>query len=155
MSEPREPLCTWSEPVREEWIDYNGHLSEAYYVLVLGRATDAAMEALGMGPAYRERTGASLYTVEAHVRYLDQVGPGELLEARTWAIGGSRKLLRLWHELWAGGSLRATEEVLGLHVDSGRVSGRAASAPFPDDVAALVEAALTEPGPEAGRAIRL
>lgn len=155
MSEPREPLCTWSEPLREEWIDYNGHLSEAYYVLVLGHATDAAMEALGMGPAYRERTGASLYTVEAHVRYLDQVGPGELLEVRTWAIGGSRKLLRLWHELWAGGSLRATEEVLGLHVDSGRVSGRAASAPFPDDVAALVEAALTEPGPEAGRAIRL
>lgn len=156
MSEPREaPLCTWSEPVREEWIDYNGHLSEAYYVLVLGHATDEAMDVLGMGPAYRQRTGASLYTVEAHVRYLDQVGPGEQLEVRTWVIGGSRKLLWLWHELWAGGSLRATEEVLGLHVDSGRVSGRAASAPFPDDVAARVDAARTAPVADAGRAIGL
>lgn len=154
MSWP-EPLCTWAEPVREEWIDYNGHLSEAYYVLVLGHATDAAMDALGMGPTYRERTGASLYTVEAHVRYLDQVGPGELLEVRTWVVGASAKLLRLWHELGADGSLRATEEVLGLHVDSGSRSGRAASVAFPDDVAALIGAARTEPGPDAGRAIRL
>ena len=32
-----EPL-TWAEDVRPEWIDYNGHLSEAYYVLVFGHA---------------------------------------------------------------------------------------------------------------------
>ena len=33
-----EPLCRWTEDVRDEWIDYTGHLSEAYYVLVLGHA---------------------------------------------------------------------------------------------------------------------
>src|SRR4051795_2901865 len=88
-----DPLCTWSEPVLDEWIDYNGHLSEAYYVLVLGHATDEVMDAVGLGPAYRESTGASLYTVEAHVRYLDQVGPGALLEARSWVIGATGKLL--------------------------------------------------------------
>ena len=47
------------------------------------------MDTVGLGPAYRERTGASLYTVEAHVRYLDQVGPGEQLEARSWVIGAT------------------------------------------------------------------
>ena len=49
-----EPL-TWAEDVRPEWIDYNGHLSEAYYVLVFGHATDAAMVALGMTPEYLTR----------------------------------------------------------------------------------------------------
>ena len=38
----------WAEDVRPEWIDYNGHLSEAYYVLVFGHATDAMMAQLGM-----------------------------------------------------------------------------------------------------------
>ena len=42
-------LSTWDEAVRPEWIDYNGHLSEAYYVLVLGHATDAAMAASALG----------------------------------------------------------------------------------------------------------
>ena len=49
-----EPLV-WAEDVRPEWIDYNGHLSEAYYVLVFGHATDAVMGRLGMTPEYLRR----------------------------------------------------------------------------------------------------
>ena len=142
MSQP--PLCTWSEPVLDEWIDYNGHLSEPYYVLVLGHATDEVMDTVGLGPAYRESTGASLYTVEAHVRYLDQVGPGEQLEARSWVIGATGKLLWIWHELWAGGTLRATEEILGA---ARRQRLRARSTPFPDDVAARISPRWSRPAP--------
>ncbi|MCW2818339.1 MAG: thioesterase [Marmoricola sp.] len=143
------PLCTWTEDVREEWIDYNGHLSEAYYVLVLGHATDEVMATVGLGPAYRDSTGGSLFTVEAHVRYLEQVSRGERLEVRSWIVGSSAKLLWVWHELHVGGTLRATEEVLGVHVLD------AVTAPFPDGVRARVEAARTEPGPHASRAIRV
>ncbi len=150
-----EPLCTWNEPVLDEWIDYNGHLSEPYYVLVLGHATDEVMDTVGLGPSYRERTGCSLFTLEAHIRYLDQVGPGEQLEARSWVIGATGKLLWIWHELWAAGRLRATEEILGLHVDTGTVSGTSATPPFPDEVAATVQAALVPPGPDASRSIRV
>ena len=156
MTDPilEEPLSTWTEPVLPEWIDYNGHLSEPYYVLVLGHATDDLMDTVGLGPDYREATGASLFTVEAHVRYLDQVGPGEQLEARSWAIGSTSKLLWIWHELWAAGTLRATEEILGVHVGSDAAGGSAAL-PFPDAVRERIEAALVPPGPDASRAIRL
>jgi acyl-CoA thioester hydrolase len=149
-----EPLSMWTEDVHEEWIDYNGHLSEAYYVLVLGHATDEVMDRLGLGPAYRGDTGASLFTVEAHVRYLDQVGPGEQLEVRSWVVGSTPKLLWIWHELWAAGTVRATEEILGVHVD-GRAPGGAAAVRFPDEVRARIDAALVPPGPEASRAIHL
>ena len=124
-------------------------------MLVLGHATDDVMDTVGLGPAYRESTGASLYTVEAHVRYLDQVGPGEQLEARSWVIGATGKLLWIWHELWAGGTLRATEEILGLHVDSGTVSGKA-STPVPRRRRrADPGSALVAPGPDASRSIRV
>lgn len=141
----------WREPVLEGWIDYNGHLSEAYYVLVLGHATDAVMEAVGLGATYRTAADASLFTVEAHVRYLDQVPGGVELEVRSSVIGATAKLLWIWHELYAEGRLRATEEILGVHVST--ASGR--STPFPPDVAALVSSRLVPPPDTAARRIDL
>jgi len=141
----------WSEPVDPAWIDYNGHLSEPYYVLVFGHATDAVMEHVGLGTDYRAASSASLFTVEAHVRYLDQVSLGGTLEVRSSPIGATRKLLWIWHEMFVDGTLRATEEVLGVHVDTS--TGR--STPLPDEVRGRVDAALVPPPPEAGRAIAL
>jgi acyl-CoA thioester hydrolase len=145
-----EPVV-WREPVQPEWIDYNGHLSEAYYVLVLGHATDAVMDAVGLGPDYREAEQASLFTVEAHLRYLDQVPGDVVLEVRSHVVGRTGKLLWIWHELYAEGRLRATEEILGVHVDTG--SGR--SSVFPAAVAERIDAVLVAPPAEASRAIRV
>lgn len=143
-----DPLV-WREPVQDAWIDYNGHLSEPYYVLVLGHATDAVMDSVGLGPDYREAHDASLFTVEAHVRYLREVSAGSDLEVRSSVIGVTERLLWLWHELWADGQLRATEEVLGVHV-----RGRSARA-FPADVLARARAALVAPPDQASAQIRL
>jgi acyl-CoA thioester hydrolase len=140
-------LTVWREPVQDAWIDYNGHLSEPYYVLVFGHATDAVMDAVGLGPAYREANDASLYTVEAHVRYLAEVPPARDLEVRSSVIGVTAKLLWIWHEMWLEDRLRATEEVLGVHVRGG------GSAPFPDDVLARAQDACVAPPTEAGRRI--
>ncbi|WP_017540252.1 thioesterase family protein [Nocardiopsis halophila] len=135
--------------VRPEWIDYNGHLSEAYYVLVFGFATDALMDRSGMGAGYRERTGCSLYTVEAHVRYLREVPPDAELEVWTRVVAVGAKKVRLCHEMWLDGVLRATEEIMALHVD--QVNG--GTVPFPEEVAALLEAGAEEAPAYAGRAI--
>ena len=141
-------VTVWREPVQDAWIDYNGHLSEPYYVLVFGHGTDAVMEELGLGPAYRSANDASLYTVEAHVRYLAEVSAGSELEVRSSVIGATGKLLWIWHELWVDDRLRATEEVLGVHVVGG------ASTPFPDDIAARARHCCTAPPEHAGGRIR-
>jgi acyl-CoA thioester hydrolase len=147
---PESPgLPPWFEDVRPEWIDYNGHLSEGYYVVVFGYATDAVMHQVGMTPDYLVATGTSLYSVEAHVRYLDQVPPGARLEVRSSIIGVTAKLLWLWHEMWCEGRLRATEEVLMLHVDSH--AGR--SSPFPEALRARVEELVVAPPEHASRRI--
>jgi len=139
-------FSVWREPVQDAWIDYNGHLSEAYYVLVLGHATDAVMEAVGLGPEYRSANSASLYTVEAHIRYLEEVSAGTHPEVRSSIIGVTDKLLWIWHEMWVSGRLRATEEVLGVHVREG------SSAPLPAGVVTRArEACVSPPDGASGR----
>ncbi len=140
-------FSVWREPVQDAWIDYNGHLSEAYYVLAFGHATDAVMDAVGIDGDYRAAHDASLYTVEAHIRYLDEVPGGSELEVRSSIIGVTAKLLWLWHELWVSGRLRATEEVLGVHVRGG------SSAPLPDTVAVRARGACVPPPSDASRRI--
>ncbi|OEV05598.1 thioesterase family protein [Streptomyces oceani] len=137
------------ERVRPAWIDYNGHLSEAYYVLVFGHATDAMMEATGLDGAYRAATGCSLYTVESHVRYLREVRDGAELRVRTRVLGVDAKRLRLAHEMYAEGGTEpvATTELLGLHVAASGV------VPFPEEVRARYAALAEAPPAWAGRAI--
>jgi len=145
-----ERTLRWRERVRPEWVDYNGHLSEAYYVLVFGHATDEVMRCVGLGEDYRAASRASLFTVEAHLRYLDQVPDDAELEIRSTVIGAGAKKLHLWHEMWVDARLRATEEILGVHVDV--TSGRASF--FPDQVRASIDALLVDPPGHAGRSIR-
>ncbi|MFJ8672529.1 thioesterase family protein [Streptomyces sp. NPDC093589] len=150
-------LPVFRQTVQDDWIDYNGHLSEAYYVLVFGFATDALMDAAGLDAGYRARTGCSLYTVEAHVRYLHEVPRGSDLCVRTTVLGADAKKVRFLHEMFLAaptgepsGDPVATEELFTLHVDQG--AGRAA--PLPDATRTHL-ATLTGPAPAwAGRGIR-
>ncbi|GAA4882872.1 MULTISPECIES: thioesterase family protein [Saccharopolyspora] len=135
--------------VRPEWIDYNGHLSEAYYVLVFGFATDAVMDRIGLDHEYRSRTGCSLYTVEAHVRYLHEVGPDAELVVTSAVIGSGPKKLRLCHEMSVDGTPVATEELMALHVDG----ERGGTTPLPAAIAERVAGLVTTPPDYAGRSI--
>lgn len=94
------PLRLHRATVIPEWVDYNGHLSEAYYVLIFGHATDALLDAIGMDAAYRTRTGRSVYTVDARIRYLREVHQGEAVEIRTWIAGADRKRLLILHRMY-------------------------------------------------------
>jgi acyl-CoA thioester hydrolase len=128
------------ETVRPDWIDYNGHLSEPYYVLVFGHATDALMDRVGLDAAYRSATGCSLYTVEAHVRYLREVPDGSELAVRTRVLQVDAKRVHFAHEMFVGDTLVATEELLAVHVDA--EAGRASPLPEAsrDALTELVEA---------------
>ncbi|MQA09776.1 MAG: thioesterase [Pseudonocardiaceae bacterium] len=144
-------IAQFRQRIRPEWIDYNGHLSEAYYVLVFGFATDALMKQVWLGEAYRARTRCSLYTVEAHIRYLREVPAGAELAITTRVIGSDAKKLRACHEMTVGGVLVATEEILGVHVDTEQGRG----VPFPDHVSRRL-GELEENAPAyAGRSVAL
>ncbi|PKL97622.1 MAG: 4-hydroxybenzoyl-CoA thioesterase, partial [Gammaproteobacteria bacterium HGW-Gammaproteobacteria-9] len=39
-------LPTYRTTISTEWVDYNGHLRDAFYLLIFSYATDALMEHL-------------------------------------------------------------------------------------------------------------
>ena len=130
-------LPVYRTKIRDEWIDYNGHLSEAYYVLIFGFTSDQLMVHLGMDAEYRERTGCSLYTVEAHIRYLLEVQAEAEVEVVPQIVTVGDKKLHLAYEMYSAGDLVATEEILALHVGGEPVASRV----FPDDVRERIEQA--------------
>lgn len=131
------------QDIRPEWIDYNGHLSEAYYVLVFGFATDALMDLIGLDDGYRRDTGCSLYTVEARVRYLHEVRKQDAVTVRTRLTEVGAKKVLVSHEMRVADTVVATEDLVALHVD---VKGNGA-VPFPDTMRArLGELLATQVG---------
>ncbi|MFB6552373.1 thioesterase family protein [Streptomyces sp. NPDC056405] len=152
-------LPLFHSTVRQEWIDYNGHMSEAFYVLVFGHATDALMIETGLDSGYRESTGCSLYTVESHIRFLRDVPEAAHLAIRTRVLGAAARKARFVHEMYVVSEPEsapapdaapvATTELLAVHVD--QQAGRAAE--FPAAVRHRFTE-LTEPAPDwAGRSI--
>jgi acyl-CoA thioesterase FadM len=94
-------------------------MSEAYYVLIFGDATDAFYDHIGLGPAQREADQISVYTVEAHIRYLTEAHAGAALRIATRVLCHDAKRLRLRHDMLhaENGRLLAITELLLLHVD--------------------------------------
>lgn len=153
-----EPLSTYRSEVLPEWVDYNGHLRDAYYLLLFSLATDALMDQLGLDEAGRAATGHSLYTLECHLNFVHEVKLGQQVEVRTQILGHDHKRLHLNHSLLLLGEalqLAACEQML-LNVAT--ALGRAA--PFAETVhgkvAALARLHQGLPAPQfAGRAISL
>ena len=134
----------WAEHadcVRPEWLDDNGHMNLAYYVLVFDRGTDAWLDLAGLGAAYRQ-AGHSVFAVEAHTVYRQEVREGAPLLVRTRLVAAEGKRLHLLHEMTSGQAGVAAQEVLFLHMDmaarravalGGEAASRvAALAPPPD-----------------------
>lgn len=152
------PLRLYETEVRPEWVDYNGHMSEAFYALVFGFTTDAFLDLIGMDSDYRESSGTSLYTLEIHISYLQEVREGVTLNTTTQLLDLDHKRAHLFHAMYHGedGRLLATEEVMMLNVDT----AVARSGPFADEVAVrlreISEAHAELPAPEqAGRSIAI
>lgn len=144
-------ITPYRTEIKQEWIDYNGHLSEAYYVLICGFATDQLMIDIGLDEEYRKSTGCSLYTVETHLRYLREIGLGAEGDVRPRVVGAAGKKLHIAYEMFHGDDLLFTEEVMCLHVD--QKAGRAAD--FPDEVLKRLQPLIEESPAWLGRSISM
>ena len=151
-------LITYRTPIQEDWVDYNGHLRDAFYLLIFSYATDALMERIGLDADSRGQSGNSLFTLEAHINYLHEVKLGTEVWVQTQIIGFDRKRLHVYHSLHRAGfgeALAASEQML-LHVT---LDGPKA-APFSERSTSLIDSLVNEqrdqPTPEyAARRIQL
>ncbi|KVC89237.1 thioesterase family protein [Burkholderia ubonensis] len=139
MTKGDTPLTIYRDVVRPEWVDYNGHLRDAFYLLIFSFATDALLDRIGLDDAARKSRGRSVYTLEAHVNYLHEIKEGARVRVDARVVAHDAKRLHLYLELFADGrddAVSASEQML-LHVDT---RDGPKSAPFDDDVAAQLAA---------------
>ena len=149
------PLRLHEVRVPRAWVDYNGHMSESYYLLVVGDDSDAFFRYIGIDERYRA-DGHSLYTVETHLRHLGEASEGDPLRLTLQVLDHDAKRVHIFHTIRHSetDAVLATAEQMLLHVDSER--GR--TAPMPDHLRerlraiAAAHAALGRPD-GAGRSI--
>ena len=154
------PLSVFRTRVKPDWVDYNNHLNDGYYLVIMSLGTDAFQDLIGMSDAERRATKTTIYTLEAHVNYLREIKEGEEVEVRTQLIGFDQKRFQLFHTMHTarlGEEVAATSEFMLVNIDS---SGEPKSAPFRPEVAAklaeIMAAHQALPLPaNSGRAIAL
>ena len=144
--------------VKPEWIDANGHMNVAYYVLAFDLGVDALWESFGITSEYIEHSYGSTFAVESHITYQQELLERDpyIVTAQILAYDDKRihQFQRLYHA--EKKFLAATGEWMNLHVDleKRRVS------PWPESIIAKLaehsraQADLSYPE-EAGKQMRI
>ena len=102
--------------VREEWIDYNNHMQDAYYGLAFSYAVDHFQDAVGFDENYRSRTGCTIFVVEDHKFYLNEVKLRSELVIKTTLLDADKKKFILQSQMLVNDEKVATSEMLQAHV---------------------------------------
>ena len=142
-----KPITTIERAVPLDWTDYNGHMNEARYLQAFGDATDRFMLIVGCDAEYIQN-GGSYFTVETHIRHLDEVHAGQMIRVDTQCILGEGKKMHVFHRMWEGDRLLATGEHMLIHVS---LETRRPSEPGPKvsgPLAAVAKAHAELPLPE-------
>jgi carnitine 3-dehydrogenase len=148
-----EPVLTARRTVPLDWTDYNGHMTESRYLQAFADATDRFMEIIGCDADYIT-SGGSYFTAETHIRHLDEVHAGAVIEITTQVILGEGKKMHLWHEMREGERLLATGEHFLLHVSLETRKPSAPSAAIEQNLQRFAKGHSALPRPEGlGRAI--
>ncbi len=143
-------LPAYRATILSDWIDYNGHLRDAYYTVALSYAIDEVMDHLGLDAAYRERTKCTLYTLELHMHFLQEIKSTDELTVETSILDFDRKRIHAGCDFHCPrmNEAAATAEVMLLHVHQGE---KPASASFPPEVLRKLEALKITPQALAAR----
>lgn len=113
------PLIAPEITVPKAWIDYNGHMNVAYYVLAFDHCVDYLLDLLGMGESYASGGAGSTFTLQSHVLYLAEVGLGDPLRISMQLLDSDRKRLHYFMHMHHAEKdfLSATCEQVSVHVD--------------------------------------
>lgn len=121
-----------SGKVLPEWIDLNGHMNVAYYVLAFDLGVDGLWQELGITSHYVETSKCSTFAVECHITYQMELREDEPFVVTSQILAYDDKRIHQFQRMYHGEAnyLVATAEWMNLHVDltSRRVT------PWPDSI---------------------
>ncbi|OWU84805.1 thioesterase [Oceanicola sp. 22II-s10i] len=131
-----------NQTLKPEWIDHNGHLNMAYYVVLFDWGVDEVQEVFGLGVPYSDADHPfTTFSAEFRIRYVRELPPGSTVYSIFRLLDVGPKAYHFCQELYhEDGWLSATGEGISLHVD--RTGPKVV--PYPPEVLAKMEAMLAE-----------
>ena len=92
--------------VKPEWIDPNGHMNLAYYLVLFDHAFDLILAEWDLDWAYTKRTRQSLFAVETHTLHEQELLAGEAVRVHSWVVGVDGKRLHIAQEMYRAANMR-------------------------------------------------
>ena len=104
--------------VKPEWIDHNGHMNVAFYVLAFDQATDQVYETWGLGLDYPDREKCSIFTIGMNVDYHNEAFQDDPLCVKTQLVDMDCKRIHYVHSMYhaTGKQLLARNECLCMTI---------------------------------------
>ncbi|GAA1365185.1 thioesterase family protein [Arthrobacter rhombi] len=82
----------WTDEVRPDWIDMNGHMNIRHYVDMGGFSTDEVCQSIGIDDTYRTKRRMGVFTAEQHLTYLHEMQLGTPITAHVRVLERSGKV---------------------------------------------------------------
>ena len=132
-----ERLVVHRSAVLPEWIDYNGHMNVAFYLLAFDEALDVLFDRIGLTQPYRRQHAVSTFALEVHLCYIREVSLEDRLrfEVQMLDLDDKRFHLLILMIDDEAGEICATAEWISAHMD---MTTRR-MAPFRADIMASLE----------------
>ncbi len=126
----------YKDNVHPEWVDYNEHMTDASYAHVFSISVDAFMDKIGIDEQFRETEKYSIYTLETHLVYLNEMLENQPFFVRMQLLDYSDKLIHIFFTMENEEGVRfATSEQMLMGVDMTKGKG----APLPDNIKQTIE----------------
>jgi acyl-CoA thioester hydrolase len=111
-----------SQKVTKDWVDYNGHMNMAYYVLIFDQAWEVALEKFKMGESAAKSEQRSTMVVETNTKYINEVKENEEVDINLIYFDHDKKRLHLKMEMneKKTNKLSASMEWISLYIDLGK-----------------------------------
>jgi carnitine 3-dehydrogenase len=112
------PIEVQRRRITADWADYNGHTNDSRYMQLSSEALDVFFRSIGFSNDYLA-TGRSLYTLESHIRYINESKVGDEIVVTAQVIALDEKKVHM-HSVMSqtDGTIVATGEHIYLHVDT-------------------------------------
>lgn len=119
MSAIETPFSQYQTTVKNEWIDYNGHMNVGYYLVAFDEAVDPFFDWLGLSHVFKKANNSSTFALETHLNFVRELAEGDPIRFETRLLDYDFKCFHFYQEMFHAKDnyLAATHESLGAYID--------------------------------------
>lgn len=112
------PIKVSQGTVKEDWIDYNGHMNMAYYVQCFEESSDFLLEHMGLGYRYAIEKQKGVFVIKCEINYRKEINLYEnfIISLEKLECKGKKLIVGL-KMLNENNEMIADYKILNLNVD--------------------------------------